>query len=581
MTILFVISIPRAWAASMHEDPGSGGKRHWEGNFSFVGGTDFKTDDNLEGAWTNEQVSGSANVSYTDDKLYLKLTANSDFIQNFKNNTILIFASVDSICGDELRYIIDRRNNNGIGVGLGYFPNKRDELRFDFNFGSKYNNSSIMSGSLKFDEGWYVKFEDFHYRNCSYVGKFSYLRHVDSEREITASAGMGVVTEDNCSDWNVGEFLPTYEHWREDSSYVMPYRYLYDYNGIVKYSDKTLFNVDNLGMDLSLGLDYANSKDYQRVLNAQFVMASNDFIYKEIKISPKIHLSYQRNRHLINVTYTPEFYARRIDSGDSIGKFDNMYVSHFIDLDYTVVVKEHNKLSISANRTVSRPNYLQILWFPRIGVNNYKEIYEGNRDLVPAKFYFGKFEYTYSNKGFSVSPSISYRYGFKVIEQTFFNREAEGIVYNIYTWVNSGEDHTTSGVLRAKYEYKNLKLGFEGKINYFHSVRTNSSNVYSTDYSLSANVSYEYRGWKGMAVASYWSKVERLYVSRTEIVNLNIRIEKKLGRFTLFAIADNILDRPVYIQTIASDGISRREEQQRNYLACYKIGMNFSFRINK
>lgn len=345
-----------------------------------------------------------------------------------------------------------------------------------------------------------------------------------------------------------------------------------------RYKDPSFLDVS--GMDAEMSLSLRAGKDHDVLsaanhVNQQWVDSATyrqDFRYSTLTITPMFHLSYNTDPWDVAISYTPEYFTSRLSNQTHKGHFGNGLISHLVTLYSGYRFSDRHHLSLSYERSVSRPTYLQICWFPRPG-DYAHEVFEGNPHLKPSLRNRLAITYEVGKGDLKGTIEAGYTLDSRKIEKTFVPVYDKGIGIRRYTWVNGGRDATLNLSASMEGTFRSLRLVAEGNVRYFHGRDVDDEHTYSSDYSFLTEMSYTYRTWTLTLSGRYESDIRRTYTSKTSVVGCDVRLDKKFGKFHVFLEGRNLLDRTVTTMTYSLDGESIRSEMTIPYRRIFLAGL--------
>jgi len=481
-------------------------------------------------------------------------------------------------------------------VNLSFYKNPEDRFKafysydYEKNVPNNYNLTStkIEAGQIEFD--YSVQTGDHHsgthYAGASYEHDFASIGAT-----LRVNANMEYYKNSKYSEWQTGNgkgeinLDKTGKEINEDKRYrTTPTSDYGDYFVQLSYSDKKLFDVNNLDFDFSVRYRLKNLNDHQSAANyidmqwRDSTSAREDFRYRTVTITPRTRVRYSVGFYKLDLAYFPEYFAYKLDGNSHKGNVNKGRVAHLVNMTNTFNPWPEHNFILRWTREEERPEYLQICWFPRSSNIYANELYVGNPDIKTSITTTGDLNYNFKNEHFSVNVNLNCIYKPRKIAQTYSTEEYNGKEYRVYTWVNGG--HSTEGNAELTLGWKNDKFdtAIGGNFNIYKGYSMSGSETKSNSYSFSGRFAYTLKTWKFQADAEYSSEVTRTYYSVSSLVDGRFIITKTFGdHFRVFLEGKDLFDRPITVKTTSEDETEIRYERHNDYKRLVNLGVTYKF----
>jgi len=582
-------------------------KGKWNGDFQLDAGTNFKMSPQNQNSRNMGNL--SAKIGRSGKKFEFDVMASASIDYLFTGSVGLDVRAE----GGDTTGVIDatatevRNLAVKTGASLRWIPNRYNRFTLEYSYGydrGTPKDYTLSDGNIHQDTlkaSFAMKDAD----NDVNVHKlvFNYERSFrKSESRLTVDADMNYSRTANYSEWITGtgekskeeiirakEAGGLSEEERRNGAVIerryrdTPSQRVSVTNARVKYEDKNFCRIKNLDFNAALNLKIRGLEDHRQSANyvdgqwRDSIEVRENFLYRTSALTPSVYVGYEIGKYEVNFSYSPELFLRQLDSDSKKGDITKGDVAHVFSMNNSFTPWEGHSFFLNGGRSESRPDYLQICWFPRQSIKYSNEVYKGNPDLHNEVRAAGELGYRLSKSKFNTSFTISHVYKHGKIEQTYSTEEYDGREYRVYTWVNGGKSHETSGTLNVGWDGDALSAHVEGSYNLYRGVNMSGDETRSGDYSVRAAAEYRLKTWSFAADMAYQSDLVRDYSTLKSLVNCNARITKKFKHFTLTLDGRDLFDKPLEILTKSSDGTELRYEKTVNNKRLFILGVHYSF----
>gem|GEM_PF-7074359 len=350
------------------------------------------------------------------------------------------------------------------------------------------------------------------------------------------------------------------------------------------YASRNLFKIKGLGAEFGLNfhinnlLEYNSAANYIKGVWVDSIAARENFHYRTISMTPFAKLRYERGIYALALTMSPEYFAYKLDGDSHVGDINRGKVANLFELTGTFKLWQHHAISLNLKRYDDRPDYLMICWFPRYSSIYANEIYVGNPDLNNSVNINTKLTYSYSFKGISANLELCDEYMPKKIAKTYNNEIYDGKEYRVYTWINGGKSNDFKVLLSGGWKGEHLYFFLGGEYSYYWGLSASGNETRSTEYSFKTQAKYSFKDWSFEGNAKYQSGINRSYFSISSIIDGNFKITKRFGKhLSMFLYGQNLMDRPVLVETRSEDLSEIRYEKYIDYKRLVKLGVTYKF----
>jgi len=567
-------------------------KGKWSGHVSLDGGSNFNKDE-YRNRFSNNRYSGDFKIGYARSKWSVNALAGLSYNDNIKSTEGASFNFNEK----KEKFLVDYSStvssvmNLNLGLDAQYNPSERNKIILKYSFSRKWNNPQNLISSLNLltDPASLQSTEestDGRKNIHVFEGKWNHrFNRRGRELEVTTSYENDI--DKQYTNWtieksrmkDVGQTVP-------DEQTI--YRYRPDYSDFysrtgARFKERNFCNVDNLdmvfGLNLVAKLDWDNYRA-EDLTQGQWVERERftaSYEYYSIQVDPLIHLKYSLDKIGVEAEFIPQYYTYSLSDATHAAKKNDTAPEMIGMADFFWNITEHHSVKIGVNRSISRPEYLQMCWFQRPGVYS-NELYEGNSSLAAAARNKVFLNYKYAVGRFSTILDAEHTYAVGTIEQTFHNETLEGKDYRIYTWVNAGHSYTTKGSVLVKWSGKRLKADAKFNINWFRGFNLQNALTQSNDYNLAANVSFDFgSGWDAAASVRYQSDIKRNYTSMTEHVTGNMRVSKSFKHIEIFLEGLDLFEKPIEKTVVSLDMMEGRVEDIYFNRRIHRMGIKYKF----
>jgi len=349
------------------------------------------------------------------------------------------------------------------------------------------------------------------------------------------------------------------------------------------FSEPEFANAKNLTLDFGLGYRVRNLEDHSRAstfVNGEWrdsVSYRENFRFRTATLTPSVRVRYFTGIYKLDLTYSPEYYAQKLDSDEKVGNIDRGSVAHLADMTHTFNPWKGHQFVLGMNRSESRPDYLQVCWFLRDGQYS-NEKYRGNQDLKNSITTRANLLYQFNYKIFTVSLNTTYTYQPRKIASTYDYETINDQECRVYTWINGGNSHEINENLSLSWSFDHFKTGLSGRYTFYRGFSHTGNLTESSDYSVNFNADYSLKTWFFAVSGGYQSAVKRSYTSMTAFPDCQVKISKTLGKhFNVFLEGRAVLDSEISIITESENKTQCREERIRYNNRIFVLGGSYRF----
>jgi len=541
----------------------------------------------------------NARIGYKTEKISIDVYGNTNYNSRYiatvgKNLTV---SGQDTTKKADIS--ADKLESLSYGTGFDFNWTQSENNFFKISYSYSGDRATPQAASIVTDEiidkkaDRDVSFKETDNRFGSHKAGINYTHKFNREgRMLEAIATFKAAKNDKMSSWTIGRGEGDLSKIQEmnlsnltiDRQYRdIPSSRDNEVIASVKYADKSPFGIKNFEWDATLLYNFRDLSDNQAMENykeSQWVDSTEvreNFRFRTARITPTLHFTYKVWKYILEASYSPEYYAHKLDSDKQTGNVNKDVVSHFFYVNNSLTPWDGHEFSLNVSRSESRPGYLEICWFPRQSAQYSNELYKGNENLLPTVYVDGYLSYKYTLKRFSTTFDVGHNYTKRKVEQTYNNEEIDGREYRIYTWINGGKSHETNGAVKLSWSGSKLSANTRFRYNYYHGVNADGDETRSGDYNISGDIEYSLKTWKFAADIAYQSGIERDYNSLGEIIKCNARISKSFGKFGVYIQGRDLFDSPIVIITKSEDGSETRYEQTRKNNRVFLLGIDWSF----
>lgn len=577
-------------------------KAKWRGGATIEGGTNFHAD--FLNDKTHNLGNLGANVGFTKGQFDLDAKTNLFYEHKITGKAAgnVKIADNDTTMTADLSVNEETRFNTQSSLNMKWRPG-RYQYQAYYTFASTANTPNNYNLTKISKEEVAVGYNYSEETGSKYTNRHQTginLERPDAKRKnnkLKAGLDIDLFTSDTYSEWCTGRAVVEagkevkditdikVKKNIEDKHYRQtPSSGYWDSRLSIQYSCKNLFKVQNLNTDFGGKVQYKNLQEEMR--SATYVhkewrdslSAREDFMYYTLSIMPSLHVNFKRGIYTLDFNYSPEYFTYALDGDDRKGNVKKGKIANLLEMTHTFKPWPRHTFTARYKRTDERPNYQQICWFPRFSSIYANEVYVGNPDLNNSTTSVGRLAYEFSAKRFSTLLELSDTYMPRKIAKTYNNETYEGKEYRIYTWINGGLSNEFNVNLTSKWTGPRLGLALTGKYKYYVGYSASGNRTKSSEYTVSANGLYNIKTWKIEANGTYQSGINRSYYSMSSIIDGNFKVTKAFGkRLSVYLFGQNLLDRPVLVETKSEDEKEIRYEQLLTYKRLVKLGVNLKF----
>jgi len=572
-------------------------KGKWNGDFSLSAGSNFISGKQFNKVVTRGVNDFSGKFGYSADKWNIKFD-----LSNSYDNTVSFLSGLTydtDAAGEKYKIYTDTTIRSSAnekvfaGVSLTVFTSPSDKLDFYYNCNFNYENPQKVVASTSFDQDmdWSKKLlykltqeeSSLCKMNYNFGGQWDH-RFASASQSFLLRADGGLLFDNRWSEWEKGnsseETLSDYEI--DQITRETP-KYKKQFIGMAaRFSDTRLANVNGLELTGTLDVQYNRNFDdlcTEKFMDHQWIDTltfTEKFDYLTVTVDPRLHMRYRGGRFDVQLDYCPEYYAYRLSSDKYFGSMQSGRLAHLGGINVSFLPSEHHIIKASATSSIKRPTYLNLCWFRRSGTYS-NEFIEGNPDLLPETSNKLSLSYEFKWRHFSTVASLGNTYAFDKIEKTFNNYNIDGHSCRVYTWINAGWSNTLNGKLTVRWNGNALFAELTGDINQVNNVSKDNVSKKNMDYKVSGKLKCFVKSWTFAVQGNYQSKITKIYSYMTQYVGLSARVDKRLGKFSVFVEGKDLLDRPIETYTFSEDYLHGRCESDNKNRRAYYLGLRFQF----
>ncbi|MCR4959714.1 MAG: outer membrane beta-barrel family protein [Prevotella sp.] len=340
---------------------------------------------------------------------------------------------------------------------------------------------------------------------------------------------------------------------------------------------QTLYNFDPYAMirfqsDAFSGFKFGLEEKYT-IEDMRINDTATKFNFHTFSSLTSLSVNYSHDWLTLNATFRYEHFINDIDDHLSTESHDRTYNDWMLSAKATAKIGNKNKLVMSFDRDISRPNYTQLYPFVHIG-SSIGVMVVGNPSLEPSKSSQVKLSYTRSNRHFTHTHSLAYKRISDDISQISAFDEASQ--RSVKTWVND-----------ARYGY--LRYAAEGEMNYgafsmtmgFHAQyldydgeKVSSDNAWSYSFKARPQVKLP-KEWTLATVLLYTGRETHRYYYHQSNLYWSLRAVKQIGSWGIYAFVQDILqpDRKQILTNKDYDMTTVTKPNSR----CLIVGCSYTF----
>lgn len=402
-------------------------------------------------------------------------------------------------------------------------------------------------------------------------------------RSLEVKADWLFADDDRSTDWNKDDIV--FDDDDNIHTKIRYYRITPDYidhnlNLKATYHHPGFADVQGLDVDFIIDSRLWNDRDNYSAANyrssgwVDSLSFRESFNYLSLTVDPSVKAQYTSGAFVISAKLTPQYFTDRLNSGKKTEHFDLGQVAPLFDIDASWNPDGRNTVKAKVERTIKRPDYLQLCWFQRPDIYS-NQIQEGNPNLQPQTSIKASLSYKRAMGRLTAAVEMSHTYMQKEIAKTYRN---EGD-WRIYYWINSGESNTTK--IKATGDWKDKRLSAHAEIttNYYSAIKANGDHKDSWDYNIKADASYLFpKSFKLSAKARYESKEVRAYSNTSEYIGCDISISKMFrNKFEIILEGRDLFDHNFITEIESEDGLQARFESQTMNRRLFLLSLKYSF----
>ena len=327
---------------------------------------------------------------------------------------------------------------------------------------------------------------------------------------------------------------------------------------------QTLYNFDPYAMirfqsDVFSGFKFGLEEKYT-IEDMRINDTATKFNFNTFSSLTSLSANYSHAWWTLDGTFRYEHFINDIDDHQSTTSHDRTYNDWMLSAKATAKIGNKNKLVMSFDRNISRPNY---------GV-----MVVGNPLLEPSKSSQVKLSYTRSNPHFTHTHSLAYkRISDDISQVSAFDETSQR---SVKTWVND-----------ARYGY--LRYAAEGEMNYgafamtmgFHAQyldydgeNVSSDNAWSYSFKARPQVKLP-KDWTLATVLLFTGRETHRYYYQQSNLYWSLRAVKQMGNWAVYAFIQDILQ-PDRKQILTNKDYDMTTVTKPN-TRCLIVGCSYTF----
>lgn len=567
-------------------------KGQWYGTLDLAGGSNFEKPEIADKGSSHWKTSGGLTFGYKTDKFDSGIFANGDINYQEKNRTALGIVtngmSVEDIQEesdlskadlDQMEQSFDEKKLS-FGLKAAYKPSERNRFQFKYTHKLERLSNIHQQGGVNLNEAdttFNVIVEYGNRNNWASVSELSWQHKFEKTgRELKADFVFDLqndsrFTERYSANNSISRFYKITPLYLDNAAKLN-----------VNYSDKDFLDCKDLNVNFGLNTSLKGDRDWYSASYYDFDIEEwrdstrlrENFNYLAVTADPFAEMDYKAGQFKFKARIVPQMFMDRLNDNEHISRLHNLRVTPLANFNIYWDIAKNHKLELSFERTIKRPDYLQICWFQRPGVYS-NEIMQGNEELKPSRSNNVRLSYKYTLNRFSAALAYKNIYEVDIIEQTYNNATIENIDYRIFTWINSGHSDKSELTADLGWAGRIVKARLSAKTTYFKGVNVNEKVTTSWDYVISGFTDIAFApGWMLSARGKYESDVYRNYTVEKEYIGMDVKLQKSFKHFKVYFEANDLFDKPIVQYTYSEDMTEAQMVSITPYRRIFRLGLN-------
>jgi len=567
-------------------------KGKWDGHIMLNGGSNFQKDEVVD-KFSNNNYAGEFKLGYSRQKFKISALTGGSYNDNIKSTSGFSYNVNQGREQAISDYSLTTATGGKLNAALDalYTPSDRDKITVKYSFSRVWNKPYNSITSLNYlTDPMTVQCtgEETDGRKNTHIVDAKWKRLFQREgRELEVLSYFENAEDERYTLWGVGKARIVGEELTDpdEESYV---RYKPRYADLISrtgasFTEKNFCNAR--GLDMVFGLNITWRRDLDDYLAEDLVddkwvereWLTSAFRYYSLQIDPRVRLKYSIGKIALEAEVIPQYYDYSLGDATHDLNFENASPEVFGFAKFIWKIARHHSIDIGCDRSIKRPEYLQMCWFQRPGIYS-NELLEGNPDLKASSRNKMFVSYKYVVGRFSTNLDLEYTYAKGTIEQTFRNEVIDDKDFRVYTWVNAGHSYTTKGTVAAKWIGRMIKADLAFNINWFRGFNKDNALTQSNDYNLKGNIKCDFGGgWNADASLRYQSDIKRNYTSMTEHITCDLRVSKAFQHFEIFLEGLDLLEKPIEKTVLSIDSSEGRLEEIYFNRRLFRLGVKYKF----
>jgi len=568
----------------------------WYGKVTAVAGTDFQNSD--VDLFTEEPFqhfshimgNGKFQLGYKNSKFRIQgdLGAKSAYRRSSKESLSGTVTETDSVLNGSYDYTQTLKNNaeyeTSITASIFARASDRIDIKYSQLFFFDEPTTSFIGVAWSDVAKAKASEEKSENKKFSCNPYVDWFHKFDRNRNLDLKAGWNFVNDRRHTIWRIGT-TDNLEEEMNIRTYRLTPKYVdSDFYFTGTFTNLSFAHVRNLDMTFRLNAKLKQDMDDYSAANLageiwlDSVSFRESFRYYALTVEPEVRALYRIGKFDFDFSIKPQYYSDKLDDSQHTERFDKGSISPILKLGGFWNINDSHRIGFTFFRDITRPDYLQMCWFRRPG-SYANELQVGNPYLLPTTTARTLLEYRFKYGRFTSNLELGYKYVDNIIEKTFHKEFIDDTEFRIITWINAGYSYNSTAKLTLGWQGKSLKGSINGNYNYFVGVDNNNKEKRSGDYSINADLQYNWK-WDFCFLARfrYQSKIIRNYTSMTEYVGLDIKVSKKLfKKLELYAEGVDLFDKPIQTLTESADHLTGQMVTNKLTRRLFNFGITFSF----
>lgn len=414
---------------------------------------------------------------------------------------------------------------------------------------------------------------------------FNITRKLDRNRKVFFEVNLGYTNIDRYTEW---AFLSSAEGAANRIYRKTPRSNGFKANSRAFFSAPNAFGIKNL--DIESGGIFSISYDNDKYRGAYLKDVANynswhdslklreTFRYGVITLNPYLVASYNYKFLKLKADYQFQFFCDKLTNKEVHQSYDFKDPALIGNSEAEFRIAENHFVAVGYSTSIKRPTYFQLCWYVREGEYTNQYIM-GNPNLKTARSFRNSLSYRIRLRKFSSEVSSSYTRNKKQLEQTFYETELDGVPIKVFTWVNSVFSKVWNTSCYARWDAR--RFYFRADLSYYDfKEKAKTSGKISKDHywngKISGGCKLE-RGWSFASDLSYRSKVTKALYHYDKYFSLNCKVQKDIGRHTIFLEGRDLLESKISTTFISLDEDKAWKETVYNNRRFFVLGYIFNF----